>query len=69
MERIELFNDHFQNYKVYAKNLNRRAYGFEIKKDFFKMANEKVLTNSNPYLFCESEKVRYTEKQQELIEV
>jgi site-specific DNA-methyltransferase (adenine-specific) len=52
-----------------AKNLNRRAYGFEIKKDFFKMANEKVLTYSRPYLFCESEKVRYTEKQQELFEV
>lgn len=26
-----------------AAHLNRRAYGFEIKKDFFKMANEKVL--------------------------
>lgn len=52
-----------------AKNLNRKAYGFEIKKDFFKMANEKVLTHSSPYLFCQTEKVRYTEKQQELIEV
>lgn len=35
-----------------AKNLNRRAYGFEIKKEFFKLANEKILTASNPYLFC-----------------
>lgn len=52
-----------------AKNLNRKAYGFEIKKDFFKKANEKVLTHSSPYLFCDSEKVRYIEKQQELIEV
>jgi site-specific DNA-methyltransferase (adenine-specific) len=26
-----------------ASNLNRRAYGFEIKKDFFKAANEKIL--------------------------
>ena len=35
-----------------AKNLNRRAYGFEIKKDFFKHANERVLTATSPYLFC-----------------
>ncbi len=33
-----------------AKNLRRRAYGFEIKKDFFKEANEKILTESSPYL-------------------
>lgn len=52
-----------------AKNLNRKAYGFEIKKDFFKEANEKVLTYSSPYLFCQTEKVRYTERQQELIGV
>ena len=51
-----------------AKNLNRRGYGFEIKKNFFKDANEKILTYSSPYLFCQPEKVRYTEKQQELIE-
>ena len=35
-----------------AKNLGRRAYGFEIKKDFYKVANEKVLTSTKPYLFC-----------------
>ena len=35
-----------------AKNLNRRAYGFEIKKDFFKSANDQVLTATKPYLFC-----------------
>ena len=35
-----------------AKNLGRRAYGFEIKKDFYKVANEKILTSTNPYLFC-----------------
>ena len=35
-----------------AKNLNRRAYGFEIKKNFFKNANERVLTSANQYLFC-----------------
>lgn len=26
-----------------AANMKRKAYGFEIKKDFFKMANEKIL--------------------------
>lgn len=35
-----------------AKNLGRRAYGFEIKKEFCKKANERVLTASRPYLFC-----------------
>ncbi len=35
-----------------AKNLNRRGYGFEIKKDFFKLANKKVLTYSQSSLFC-----------------
>ena len=34
-----------------AKNLGRRAYGFEIKKDFYKVANEKILTSTKPYLF------------------
>nr|UWG95105.1 MAG: DNA methylase [Bacteriophage sp.] len=27
-----------------ARNLDRRAYGFEIKKEFFKAANEKILS-------------------------
>ena len=35
-----------------AANLNRRAYGFEIKKNFFKAANEKVLPCVNRNLFC-----------------
>ena len=35
-----------------AKNMNRRAYGFEIKKNFFKEANEKILTISQKSLFC-----------------
>ena len=35
-----------------AKNLKRRAYGFEIKKNFFKEANDRVLTATSPYLFC-----------------
>lgn len=34
-----------------AANLNRRAYGFEIKKDFYKAANEKVLKVIQPTLF------------------
>lgn len=40
-----------------AENLNRRAYGFEIKKDFFKAATEQVLTYKNPY-FSFAEKVK-----------
>lgn len=34
-----------------ASNLNRIAYGFEIKKNFCKEANEKILPNGNKYLF------------------
>lgn len=37
-----------------AENMNRKAYGFEIKKDFFKDANEKILPLSEPKLFCQS---------------
>ena len=33
-----------------AKNLGRRAYGFEIKKNFCEMANTKILTECRPYL-------------------
>ena len=40
---------------IAAKNMNRKAYGFEIKKDFFKAASELIRTASNPSLF-------YTEK-------
>ena len=32
-----------------AKNMHRRAYGFEIKKDMFREAKEKILTYSEPY--------------------
>ncbi len=39
---IELFNDHFQNFK---------AYGFEIKKDFCAEARVKVLTRISKSLF------------------
>lgn len=34
-----------------AGNLNRKAYGFEIKKNFFKLANEKVLNYFQKKLF------------------
>jgi len=33
-----------------AKNLNRRAYGFEIMKDIRKLAREKILTIHDPVL-------------------
>ena len=36
-----------------AANMGRKAYGFEIKKNFFKQANEKVLANYQPKLFCD----------------
>lgn len=35
-----------------AKNLNRKAYGFEISRDLCKLANEKVLGFCQPSLFC-----------------
>lgn len=34
-----------------AYECNRNSYGFEIKKDFFKLANEKILTNLQKDLF------------------
>ncbi|MEE1096552.1 MAG: site-specific DNA-methyltransferase [Paludibacteraceae bacterium] len=34
-----------------AMNCGRRAYGFEIKKDFFKQANEQMLKAYTPKLF------------------
>ena len=34
-----------------AAQIGRRAYGFEIKKDFYKLAKEKVLVNLQPRLF------------------
>ena len=46
MKQIELFNDHFQNFK---------AYGFEIKKNFYKEANEKnVVAYSNDIILAPS---------------
>ena len=34
-----------------AAQIGRRAYGFEIKKDFYKLAKEKVLVNLQPRMF------------------
>lgn len=34
-----------------AMQMNRRAYGFEIKKDFYRLAKEKVLSRYQPRLF------------------
>ena len=34
-----------------AAQCGRRAYGFEIKKDFYKLASEKLLTHIQPTLF------------------
>ena len=38
-----------------AQNLNRKAYGFEIKKQFVKDAKEQILPLAEPYMFTERE--------------
>jgi site-specific DNA-methyltransferase (adenine-specific) len=38
---------------IAAKNLNRRAYGFEIRKDFCKMAKDWLSKPSQGRLFCD----------------
>jgi site-specific DNA-methyltransferase (adenine-specific) len=38
-----------------AQNLWRRAYGFEIKKNFYREAKEQILTRVEPSLFSEPE--------------
>ena len=42
-----------------AKNLNRKAYGFEIKKNFFNEAKSKILSLSMPKMFQESKKPKW----------
>lgn len=42
-----------------ANNLNRRAYGFEIKKNFYTEARNKILSLSMPKMFCESKKPKW----------
>jgi site-specific DNA-methyltransferase (adenine-specific) len=49
-----------------AKNLNRRAYGFEIKKDFFKEATRLIQSASQPNIFCTQEVSRGKPKEQGL---
>ena len=44
-----------------AGNLNRRAYGFEIKKEFCKQAHEKILTYYQKRLFTTEKIERYRE--------
>lgn len=51
---------------VAAKNLNRRAYGFEIKKNFFKDATEWIAQPAQMSLLCNYEQKKY--KQIDLIE-
>lgn len=48
-----------------AQNLGRRAYGFEIKKNFYREAKEKILTRVEPSLFTEGQ--RRTEYKQEAL--
>lgn len=48
-----------------AKNLGRRAYGFEIKKNFYEDAQEKILTLGTPRLFSE---IRSEPREQVLFE-
>lgn len=51
-----------------AKNLNRKAYGFEIKKEFYTLAKEKVLSSAQLGLFCEhTEKRARIDTQPELL--
>jgi site-specific DNA-methyltransferase (adenine-specific) len=42
-----------------AKNLNRRAYGFEIVKAFCREAEQKILGFCQPSLFCEKRENKY----------
>lgn len=63
MRDIELYNDSFQNYKSYQipkaqliivdvpYQLDTKAYGFEVNKEFFKAANEKLLQRIEQRLF------------------
>jgi site-specific DNA-methyltransferase (adenine-specific) len=48
-----------------AGNLNRKAYGFEIKKQFFNDANEKILKYIQPKLFKSIDNNIFDEKTKE----
>lgn len=45
-----------------AKNLNRRAYGFEIKKNFYDAANRLIAGPAQSGLFCEFKDSRKTKE-------
>ena len=45
-----------------AKNLNRKGFGFEIKKDFYKAAIEEVFPSHQPSLFHEEKENKYKQK-------
>lgn len=47
---------------IAAHNLNRRGYGFEIKKDFYKLANNWIETNKNQSSLFQFEKPKYSQK-------
>jgi len=47
-----------------AKNLNRKAYGFEIKKGFFDDAQELLKTSAQPNMFSASEPGRRTRQKE-----
>lgn len=46
-----------------AKNLSRKAYGFEIKKDFCKLSREKILSFSTPYFQFDEPEKKATQKE------
>lgn len=50
-----------------AKNLNRRAYGFEIKRELCREAEDKILTSTNQTLFIGNVSPRKRPVQQELV--
>jgi len=45
-----------------AFELGRNAYGFEIKKEFCKLAREKILSSFHQEMFCETECVNHDTK-------
>jgi len=52
-----------------AANLHRRAYGFEIKKNFYNEAKKKILVNIEPYFrFEPKEKMVKPENNKSLVE-
>ena len=44
----------------------RKAYGFEIKKDFYNEAKSKILSLSMPKMFCEGKKPKWDKNAKDL---